>query len=108
MIFTTCQGTGYEPLCSLCPVGLGKAMQPSRNGPLFKADNVVFFQIGSALYFYDFYRNFPWIGQLVDRGLGNIHALIFIAEELLLLEPDFGCALDYHPVLTAVMVHLDA
>ncbi len=44
----------------------------------------------------------------MDRGLGNIHALIFIAEELLVLEPDFGCALDNHPVLAAMMMHLDA
>lgn len=73
---------------------------------VIEANDVVFAQVGARLDFDDVQGQFPGVFELVAVAEGDVRGLIFGEQGLCAVNGDFGGAADHHPVLCAVVVHL--
>src|SRR5215472_11899590 len=89
--------------------GSKRCMEAPRSGPpvmVLEADDVVLAEIGTRLHFDHMQRDFAGVFQPVRGTERDIGRLVFGEDDLFLAAADLGGALHDHPVLGAVMVHL--
>ncbi len=115
MAFEAIGGVGPGPLRSnksLSPelsVGLHMLIVPYFPCPavvVLIAHDVVFPQVGAALYLNQLYGDFAAVGEAVFAAQGDVGALVFANQFLDAVFFHHGCPSHHNPVLGAVVVHL--
>src|SRR5690606_1411435 len=71
-----------------------------------ESDDVVFFQVIAALHFDHDQVALAGVAQLVQCAGGDVGRLVALDQGLLLAVDHFGDAIHHHPVLAAMVMHL--
>ena len=75
---------------------------------IFKPHNVVFTQITSRLHFDNLQRDGAGVGETMGFTQRNVRGLVFGEKYSLFAAGDFSRTPDHDPMLSAVMMHLEA